>query len=225
MGVTMWAALGTILPIAVAVAVSSTPILAMLLILLSPNRNRSSLMFLIGWVLGLVVMVSAFSLFVRNVGDSSPRHEPWYVSAVLIAIGLTTVVMGIVLWSRGAKTTSTGMPKWLSAVSSLGPWSALGLAFVLNLRPKGILLGAAAGLSLRGDDLSFGAAAIVIGVYTVISASTVAGPVIATLVAPERAEKWLIPTRNWLTANNRLISILIMIMVGVVIIGSGLVRL
>lgn len=221
----MWAAMGTILPIAVAVAVSSTPIMAMLLILLSPNRNRSSLAFLIGWVLGVVAVVVAFTFFARNVGDSSPLEEPWFIAPVLIGIGLATVVLGIVFWRRGARTNSAGMSKWLSAVGSLGPWSAFGLGFILNLRAKGLLLGAAAGLGLRDDDLTIGTTAIVIGVYTVISASTVTGPILATLVDPERAEKWLIPTRNWLTAHNRLVSITITIMIGVVIIGSGLVRL
>lgn len=221
----MWAALGTILPIAVAVAVSSTPIMAMLLILLSPNRNRTSLMFLIGWVLGLIAVVVAFTYFARSVGDSSPRDEPWFVAPLFIAIGVATVVAGLVLWRRGARTTSAGLPKWLSAVGSLGPWPAFGLAFILNLRAKGLLLGAAAGLALRDDDLTIGTTAIVLGVYTVISASTVAGPIIATLVDPVRAAKWLVPTRNWLAANSRLVSILIMIMIGVVIIGSGLVRL
>ena len=61
----MWAALGHILPIAVAVALSSIPIMAAILILLSPNKRRSSLMFLIGFVLGLAVTVVAFTLLAQ----------------------------------------------------------------------------------------------------------------------------------------------------------------
>lgn len=221
----MWTALGHILPIAVAVALSTTPIMAMLLILLSANRNRSSLLFLIGWVLGLAAVILVFTLFARSVGDASPREAPWFIGLALIVIGVATVVLGIIFWHRGRRTRPSGIPKWLSAVGLLGPWSAFGLALVLNLRPKALLLSAAAGLVLRDDELTVGATAIVMSVYTVISASTVAIPIVASLVAPDRSEAWLVPTRNWLVANNHIISILIMTMVGVVIIGSGLTRL
>ena len=44
-------AIGHVLPIALAVAISSVPIMATILILLSPKRGRSALPFLIGWVL------------------------------------------------------------------------------------------------------------------------------------------------------------------------------
>lgn len=221
----MWAALGHILPVAVAVAFSSVPIMATILILLSPNRSRSGLTFLIGWVVGLVVTVIAFTVLAHVVPASSPRASQIAIGIALIVIGLALVAFAIVLWRRGARTPSTGIPRWLSAVGSLGPWSALGLAFVLNLRPKAILLSVAAGLSLRGDDLTVGETWIVIGVYTVISASSVAIPIIASLVAPQRTEKWLVGARAWVAANNRIVSILIMIMVGVVIIGNGLTRL
>jgi hypothetical protein len=113
----------------------------------------------------------------------------------------------------------------MSAVGSLGPWSTFGLALVLNVRPKAILLSAAAALSLRGDDLSNGETAIAIGVYTVVSASTVAVPIIASFVSPAKTERSLVRARSWLDANSRIVSILIFIMIGVVIIGNGLTRL
>ena len=57
----MLSALGELLPIAVAVAVSSVSIMATILILLSPKRNHSAIPFLIGWVVGMagVVIVAA----------------------------------------------------------------------------------------------------------------------------------------------------------------------
>jgi hypothetical protein len=221
----MWAALGHVLPIAVAVALSSVPIMATILILLSPNKSRSSLTFLIGWILGIAVVVVAFTLLAHVIPSGPPRKSQAAIGISLIVIGLALVVFAIIVWRRGAGKPSSGIPKWLSAVGSLGPWSALGLAFVLNLRPKAILLAAAAGLSLRGDDLTVGETAIVIGVYTVISASAVAIPIIASLVAPEKTGRWLVRARAWIAENNRIVSILILIMIGVVIIGNGLTHL
>ena len=65
-------AIGHILPFAVAVALSSVPIMATIFILLSPNRSRSSLPFLIGWVLGIAVVVTLCTLGAQAI--PSPRR-------------------------------------------------------------------------------------------------------------------------------------------------------
>jgi hypothetical protein len=135
------------------------------------------------------------------------------------------IVLAVIVWRRGRNRESRGIPKWLSAAGSLGPWSAFGLALILNIRPKGILLSAAAGLSIRGDDLTVQATAIVIVIYTVISASAVAVLIIASLVNPTRTGRWLVDAKDWVTRNNLIVSVLIMILIGTVIVGNGLARL
>ncbi len=220
----MFDALGHILPISVAVALSSVPIMATILILLSPNRNRSALPFLIGWVLGVVVVVLAFTLLARGVPGSSAKRTDVTLAIAQLVIGVALIVFALIAWRRTIGRPSAGEPKWLRAVGSLGPWASFGLAFVLNLRAKALLLSAAAGLAMRGDDLAVGQTAIVLGVYTLISVSTVAVPIVATLLAPGKTEKWLVATRAWIAKNNRIVTILIMIMIGVVVIGNGLTR-
>ncbi|WP_308468582.1 GAP family protein [Rathayibacter soli] len=221
----MLQALGHVLPIAVAVALSSVPIMATILILLSPNKSRSSLTFLLGWVVGIVLVVVAFTLLARVIPTSSPKQSQVWIGTALVVIGAALVVGAIALWRRGVGKPSNGVPKWLAAVGSLGPWSAFGLALLLNLRPKAILLAAAAGLSLRSDSLSVANTALVIAIYTVISASAVAIPIVARMLAPQRTDKWLVGARKWIAKNNRIVSILIMILIGVVIFSDGLTRL
>ncbi|GAB3121015.1 GAP family protein [Glaciibacter psychrotolerans] len=222
----MLAALGHILPIAVAVALSSVPIMATVLILLSPNRNRSSVPFLIGWVIGLATVVSAFTLAAHGLPASAPKHPELGVAISELIVGSALIVFALITWRRVVHAPkSSGIPTWLSAVGSLGPWSCFGLAFVLNLRPKALLLAAAAGLAMRGDQLSLGSTAIVVAVYVVISATTVVGPIVATLFAPNKTQGWLQHARAWIEHNSRIVTILIMLMIGVVIIGDGLTRL
>ncbi|HYI33253.1 MAG TPA: GAP family protein [Glaciibacter sp.] len=220
----MWTAFGHILPLALAVALSSVPIMATILILLSPNKNRSSVPFLIGWVLGIAATIVGFTLLAQVVPAPSARRSQPAVGALLILIGLGLLIQAVIVWRRDAREGS-GIPKWLSAVGSLGPWQAFGLAFLMNLRPKAILLSAAAGLSLRADGLSVNEAWLIIGAYTVISASTVGFLIIGSRLRPQRAETWLVNARDWTIANNRLVTVLIMVIVGVVVIWNGLSRL
>ncbi|MFD4421266.1 GAP family protein [Agromyces sp. NPDC058484] len=222
----MLQAIGHILPIALAVALSSVPIMATILILLSPRRAQSAIPFLIGWVLGIVSVVSLCTLAAQAIPTSRSSRQPDTVIGIgEIVVGSALIVIGIVAWRRARANPSADMPKWLSAVGSLRPWASFGVAFALNVRPKGLLLAIAAGLALRGDDLSFGQSVVAILVYTIIGSSTVAVPIIVSLAAPERMEPRLLSAKDWITRNNGAITSLILALIGVVIIGTGLGRL
>ena len=222
----MLQAIGHILPIALAMAISSVPIMATILILLSPKRTTSAVPFLIGWVLGIAVVVTICSLFAQLIPTArSSRRPETAIGIGEIIVGGALVVIAIIAWYRARRNPSTAMPKWLNSVGSLGAWPAFGVAFALNIRPKGLLLAIAAGLAIRGDGLSLGQSAIAILVYTVISASTVAVPIIVTLAEPKRMEPRLVSARDWIARNNGAITALILVVIGVVIIGSGLGRL
>lgn len=221
----MFDALGHLLPIAVAAAISSVPIMTTILILLSPNRTHSALPFLIGWVLGIALFVVGFSLFARAIPGSTTKHPQPGLGIGLIIVGAALLVFAAFSWRRSRDKPSAGIPKWLRAVGSFGALPAFGFGFALNVRPKALLLAAAAGLSLRGDTLSVTELIIAIAIYTVISASTVGVPIVATLISPQTMERRLVVARRWITRNSSIVTILIMIMVGVVIIGNGLTRL
>jgi hypothetical protein len=218
-------ALGQLLPLGLAVAISSVPVTATLLILLSPNQRRSSIAFLIGWTIGIPTLAVIFTLGTAAIPDQSAGQQDLVMAIAMIVIGIGMEVLAILLWRRPARTRDPEVPGWLRTVATLQPWQKFGLAFALNLRPKALLLSAAVALALIAQPLSVGDAAIALSVYTVIGASTVGALVIFTLVDPKRAEPRLISMRDWIAKNNRIVTILILVMIGVVILGNGLVRL
>ncbi|GAA1526071.1 hypothetical protein BJ978_000421 [Agromyces terreus] len=221
----MLAAIGHLLPIAVAAAVSSVPIMATIVLLLSPNRGRTALPFLIGWVSGLLLVVSLCTLSAQLIPAPKLGLRPnTAIGLWESAIGIALIVLAIVSWRRARRSTRTELPAWLRSVDRIGPWQAVGLALVLNIRPKAILLAIAAGLAIRGEDLDLGASAISIGVYAAIAASTVAVPIIVTLIAPHRMEPRLLIWQDWLVRNSGVVTSLIVLLIGVVVLGSGLSR-
>lgn len=221
----MLPAIGQLLPIALAVAISSVPLMATIIILLSPRRGQSAVPFLLGWVLGIVVVVSLCTLFAQAVpSPRSSRRPETTIGIIEIVIGAALVVIAIIAWRRARRNPTDAMPKWLSAVGTFGAWPAFGVAFVLNLRPKGLLLAIAAGLALRAEGLTLGQSAVAILVYTAIACSTVAVPIIVTLADPERMQPRLISAKDWIGRNSGAVTALILVLIGVVIIGSGLGR-
>lgn len=234
----MLQAIGHILPIAAALAVSSVPITAMVLILLSPNRRRSALPFMLGWVIGLALAVTLCALGAELVPASRAARRPDTVIGVLeILIGAGLLIVAFLTWRRGRRvarsaanssatsSTTPSLPKWLAEVGSLGGWAAFGLALILNFRPKGLLLAMAAGLSLRAETLDVGESAIVILVYTAIAASTVVVPIIATMIAPDRMTPRLTETQDWLVRNGSAVGSIVLAVIATVVIGSGIARL
>jgi hypothetical protein len=220
----MWQALGALLPIAVALALSSVPITATILILLSPNRNVAALPFLVGWVTGAAGLIVLSTLF-ASVLPKPPRRGPDTVTAgLLIIIGLALIVLGALNLRRSPQSEGTGMSRWLSRVESFGALVSFAVAVALNFRPKGLLLGVAAGLALYAASVKVSEAAILIAVYTVIATSTVVVPIAASFIAPRQVEPKLIAARDWLARNGRLLTSLIMFMIGVVILGGGIAK-
>ena len=221
----MWQALGGLLPIAVAVAVSTVPITVTILILLSPNRNRAALPFLVGWVIGVAAVIILSSLGASAL-PAPPRRGPDTATAVLLMlVGVALIVLGIVNLRRSSRSERTGLPRWLSAVGSFGALVSFAVAVLLDFRPKGLLLGIAAGLTLHAASVKAGEAAVLIGIYTVIATSTVVIPIAASFIAPRRMEPKLIAARDWMAQNGRILTSLMMLMIGVVILGAGLTRL
>ncbi len=221
----MWQALGGLLPIAVAVAISSVPITATILILLSPNRNRTALPFLVGWVTGVAAVIILSLLAASTLPEPSRRGTDPVIAVLQILIGAALIVLGVVNLRRGSRSEQTGLPRWLSAVDSFGALATFGIAVLLDLRPKGLLLGIAAGLALHAAAVDAAETALLISVYTVIATSTVVVPITASLIAPRRMEPRLIAARDWLARNGRILTSSMMFMIGVVILGVGLTEL
>lgn len=221
----MLAALGHLLPIALAAALSTVPITATVLILLSPKRSQSAVPFLVGWVVGMAVVVLVGG-FLAGLLPIQPKRAPQVaIGAAEIVIGSGVVGVAILAWRRSLRNSTGQGNRWLEAVGSFGPLAAFGSSFALNLRPKGLLLGAAAGLSIAGESLVVGDSVVVVIIYLAVATSTVLVPIIVTLADPDRMEPRLETARTWLVANSGAVTAVVMILVGVVIIGSGLTRL
>lgn len=215
-----------ILPIAIAVALSSVPILATIVILLSPKRTTSAVPFLIGWVLGIFLVVVVFTLTAQFLPAArSPRRPDTVIGTLEIIVGAAIIALAVVEWIRARRHPSATMPKWLKAADSFGPWAAFGVALLLNVRPKALLLGIAAGLALRGDGLAPAESLIPIAVYTLVGASTVAAPIILTLAQPERMTPRLISLQDWVARNMKSVTAVILLVIGLAIIWTGIGRL
>jgi hypothetical protein len=217
-------ALGSLLPIGVAAALSSVPIMATILILLSDQRKQSAVPFLVGWVLGAIILVSLGTIAANAIPQPRPRQADTTAGVLEILLGAALVVYSLRSMFRAGGSASGSASKWAEAVGALGPAKSFGLGLALNIRPKGLILSAAASLVLRSAKLDLDATVVLVVVYSLIATSTVTIPIVATLVSPDRMEPRLISARDWLDEHGHVVTATVTLLIGVIIVGSGIGR-
>ena len=220
----MGSVIGEILPLAVGIAISPIPIIAVILMLLSPRAKGASVGFMIGWVAGIVVAIVVFTLLSsvipqRSSGGSSAG------GVIKIIFGVLLLFLALRQWrGRPAKGEQATMPKWMSAIDSMTAAKALGLGFLLAaVNPKNLLMAASAGLIVGGSGLGFGRGlTLVIIIFVLLAACTVVIPVIGYLIASARSAGPLDRLRGWLVENNSTIMAVLLLVIGVAVIGKGI---
>jgi Sap, sulfolipid-1-addressing protein len=221
----MWQALGSVLPLAIAAAVSSMPIVAVTVILLSPRRGESALPFLAGWVLGCLTALILLTIAAQALPVHKHRGPDTTIGVLEIIIGIGLIGLGLLALRKRKESGAGPLPSWVNRIDTFGSLPAFGIGLALNLRPKAVLLAAAASLVIRGEKLGAAEGLVVIAVYTAIATSTVLIPTVLTLLFPHRMEPRLNSARGWLTENGLLITAVVMVLIGVVIAGAGIANL
>jgi hypothetical protein len=214
---------GDLLPIAVGVAISPVPVIAVILMLFSPEAGSASLAFLAGWVVGLTLVVVVVALVVDPVDGSTASEPSTFASVLKIVLGAAAVLLGVSQWRhrpRGGEPAE--LPGWMAAIDRIGAGKALGIGALLSaVNPKNLTLCLSAGVVVGAGGLSPGQTVIAIAVFVVLGSVTVAGPVVAYLVAPARMRGPLEELRAWLTAHNAAVMTVLLVVIGVTILGKG----
>ena len=216
--------IGAILPLALGVAVSPIPVIAAILMLLSPRARSTGLGFLAGWILGIVVAVVVFTLLAALIPPASSDDSNPVVGVVKIVLGLLLLVLAARQW-RGRPTPgeTPPLPKWMAAIDGMTAARALAIGFLLSaVNPKNLLMAAGAGVEIGSAGLDGGETTIVIVVFVLLAASTVAVPVIGYLAASARMTGPLESMREWLVHNDATVMAMLLLVIAIVMIGKGI---
>lgn len=216
--------LGSVLPLALGVAISPIPIIAAILMLLSPKAKGTSVGFLLGWVVGIVVALVVFILLAAVIPESDPDASKPIAGTVKLLLGVLLLVLALRQWrSRPKHGEEPKLPAWMNAIDQMNAGRGFVLGFVLAaVNPKNLLLTASAGVEIGTAGLGAGEVVVVALVFVLIAAITVLGPVVAYLVASARLAGPLESLRVWLVHNNATIMTVLLLVIGVAMIGKGI---
>ncbi|GAA3936515.1 GAP family protein [Actinomadura viridis] len=221
----MGEALGELLPVAVAVAVSPIPIMAVILMLLAPRAGGASVGFLAGWVAGIVGATVVFWVLADMAGLESASGEPSAEESwIKLALGVGILVLAVRHWrERPRPGEPAGLPGWMKAIDKVTAARAMALGAGLSaVNPKNLMLCAAAGVTIAHAGLALGSDVVLVAVFTLVAACTVVAPAVAYRVAAERMRGPLDRLRAWLERDNATVMFVLLLVIGVVLAGKGI---
>ncbi len=216
--------IGDILPFALIIALSPPPIIAAVLMLLAPNASRLSLAYLAGWVVGIVVVVTAFTALASIIPERDPSEPQPLMGVIQLLLGGGLLYLALRTWQkRPAPGVDAEVPSWMAAIDTISPPRALGLGLLLSaLNPKNLIVVAPSGLVIASAGLGAGSTTIAAVVFTVLASLTVLIPVIAYHLAPAAVVRPLEAAHAWLVQNNATVMVIVMFVIGVNALGKGI---
>jgi threonine/homoserine/homoserine lactone efflux protein len=200
------------------------PILAVILMLVSP-RARTAPVFLVGWVVGMLVVFGILLFVISPEPALGSEHEPTALASIVrIVIGGALLFLAVRQWQKRPRPSEAGeLPAWIANLQQTSPAAALGLGALLSaLNPKNLAFTIAAGVAIAQADLAAAEALVPVTVFVLIASAGVAAPVIWHVVAPERASATLTGWSAWLATNYATVMAVVMVLFGVILVSRGL---
>jgi hypothetical protein len=221
----MGGAIGEMLPLAIGIAISPLAIVAVILILTTPQAKTNGPAFLGGWLIALAV-VGGVALVATDAAESADSSGPRTIVA-LVKIGLG-VALFFLAWrgfrSRPKPGEDAPLPKWMAALDRFTPTRALAVGALFGgVKPKNLILAAAAAAGIAGSGLGGAQQVVVLLLLILVASVTIILPVaIYFLLGEEKAARVLDSWKTWLQANNSTVMIVLFVVFGVVLVGKGI---
>ena len=220
----MGQAIGGSLALAVGIALSPIPIIAVVLMLTSEKARINGPVFVLGWLAGLGI-VGAIVLAVAGPGGASKSGSPaTWVSWVKIVLGvLLLLVAARQFRSRPHSGEEPHMPTWMTTIDKTTPVAAFGLAAALaGANPKNLLLAVGGAAAIAQTGIPGGQQALAYLVFAVIGTLGVAIPVGIYFALGERSAKLLAGLKDWMTEHNAVIMTVLCLIIGAKLIGDAI---
>jgi len=216
--------IGDILPLAIGIAISPVPIIAVILMLITPKARSNGLAFLLGWMLGLFVAATIVLVIANTAGIAESSDPSTVVSVIKLVLGLLLLFAALRQWRTRPKAGEEApLPKWMGALDGFNPGKALLVAVLLSgVNPKNLILNATAAADIAQAGLSGADQAVALIVLVVVGSLGIIAPVGVYLGMGDRAGELLGGWKTWLAANNATVMFVLFLVFGVSLIGKGI---
>lgn len=207
-------------PLALALVVAASPVLLVPVTLVSKRSVGIGLLFLLGWVCGVLLVSGAVVLF-GDLAEPGRRTPDWW-GWVLLLLGAVLVVLGARKWRRRVGAGEPEAPAWMGRIEGMSGAATCGLGLVLVVvNPKNLALAAAGGAVVVEATAQPAQQVGAILWFTLVGSLGVAFPVLIPVLLGRRAQPVLDAVDRWLTRHSGTIVALVLLVLGVLLVARG----
>jgi threonine/homoserine/homoserine lactone efflux protein len=217
-------AIGQSLPLAIAVALSPIPIIAAILILVSPRARSNGPSYVLGCLTGLVI-VGTIVLLVAGPSDASEDGQPaTWVNVLKLVLGALLVLVALKEWrGRPREDEVAETPAWMGAIDHFSVAKAFGTGVLLSgANPKNLLLAVGAAAAIAQTGIPGSEQAIAYAVFALIGTVGVAAPVVIYFALGDSSGPILDRLQTWMAQNNAVIMAVLCLVIGAKLIGDAI---
>src|SRR5262245_12752237 len=220
----MGEAIGQLLPFAVGVAVSPMPVIAMILMLITPKARVNGVVFVLGWIVGICVAGAVFLALASPTGASDDGEPAEWTYWLKLVLGVLLLLVAVKEWrARPAPGVEVPMPKWMGMLDGITAPKAGALAFVLSaLNPKNLIFIVGGAAVVRQAGPSPGDQVVAWAVFALIATIGVAAPLVIYFAMGERAASILDGLKSWMAQNNTAVMAVLCLIIGVKLVGDAI---
>ncbi|MEV6008918.1 GAP family protein [Streptomyces sp. NPDC051976] len=197
------------------------PLVAFVLLLSAERGVRNGLAFILAWLACLVVVIAAVVLLTGG-------HPPSHKAASSTAAVVVKLVVGIGLIGYGEHKRrkvkvphERKTPKWQTHLDQVNPWSAAGIAVLLQ--PWGLVAAAAA--AVVQANLSDSATWFALFAFCILATSSQLAMEIYKAFAPSAAELRLERLRRWIVDHQEQTIVVLSLLIGFWLVGHSISQL
>lgn len=205
--------------IGLAITLEPVPITAFILMLSARKGVRKGLAFLLAWLACLVLVVAGVLLFT---GGSPPKpHTASSTAAVAVklAIGVGLIAFGEYKRRRGGRPHRD--PAWLAKLNDISPWTAAGLAVLLQ--PWALVAAGAA--TVVEAKLSSVASYLALVLFCVLASASLLAMELYATFSPTSAETTLARLRAWMVDHQDQAIVSLSLLLGLWLVGKSIYQL
>lgn len=220
----MGPAIGEVLPYAIGVALSPIPLAAVILMLFSARARANGTAFLLGWVVGLAILVTLVYAVAGTADVATNGSAGDAASTGRVVLGAALLVGGIRRLHRARPAVGeAATPRWMAGVDGCTPAKAAGLGVLLSsVNPKNLVLVAAAALGVAQLGASTIDAVVGLVVFVVVASIPTAATVAYHALGGERSRVRLDEWKAWLVTHNDAVTAALFLVFGAVLLAKGL---
>ena len=216
---------GLLLPLGIGAAISPIPTTICIMLLSARKPLGKATAFLIGYS-AVLVAIGIFALTIFGGGVSEHNERSSTIKDTIDAmLGVLLLVLALKMWLR-APDPSAPPSKWMDAIGSMGTGKALLFGMIMIATNFSSLPLYISGLKeIVTANIGTAGSILVLVLFILLVEVELLVPIVAYALAPRRASATLSATREWLEKNNRVISIFIFVIFGVLLLVKGVMGL